>query len=110
MSTTDYRSPDFVLLLHCMAALAQPGGQATGSLVVSDAAYRKAKHCFQVVESHGIISIRVLQASLLLCLYEASNAIYPAAFLTASHCARLGQAMGIHDRRNVSQMFPVPSK
>lgn len=50
--------------------------------------------------------MRVLQAAILLAWHEISNAIYPAAFLTVAHCARLGQAMGIHDRRNAPQLFP----
>ncbi|MBE3046106.1 fungal specific transcription factor domain-containing protein, partial [Candidatus Bathyarchaeota archaeon] len=29
-------------------------------------------------------------------LYEISNAIYPAAYLTVGHCARLGHVLGIH--------------
>ncbi|CAM1501258.1 Fc.00g104200.m01.CDS01 [Cosmosporella sp. VM-42] len=73
-----------------------------------EAAYDKAKRLFQILEGQGIISVRVLQAGLLLSLYEAANAIYPAAFLTAGHCARIGHALGIHDRRNVPQMFPNP--
>ncbi|KAL6408671.1 hypothetical protein AUP68_07615 [Ilyonectria robusta] len=52
-----------------------------------------------------------LQAAvLLLAFYEVAHAIYPAAYLTIGHCARLGHALGIHDRRNVSQMFPTPSR
>jgi hypothetical protein len=61
------------------------------------------------MEDQGVISIRVLQAALLLSLYEVGHAIYPAAFLTVGKCARLGQALGIHDRRNVTQMFPTSS-
>ncbi|KAJ6782300.1 hypothetical protein PWT90_00623 [Aphanocladium album] len=47
----------------------------------------------------------LLQSAILLAYYEISSAIYPAAFLTVGHCARLGQAMGIHGRRNAPQMF-----
>ncbi|KAI5460852.1 hypothetical protein BGZ63DRAFT_252260 [Mariannaea sp. PMI_226] len=114
ISTTGYRSSDFITLLHCMHALVpnspsqpSPQVQVPNHRSLADAAYDKAKRCFQFVESRGIISVRLLQAALLLSLYEVSNAIYPPAFLTVGHCARLGQAMGIHDRRNVAQMFPV---
>ncbi|KAJ3476159.1 hypothetical protein NLG97_g9214 [Lecanicillium saksenae] len=48
---------------------------------------------------------RILPFAILLGYHEISSAIYPAAFLTVGHCARLGQAMGIHDRRNAPQMF-----
>lgn len=73
------------------------------------AQYRKAKQCLRLVEDQGIFSMRVLQATLLLSLYEAGHAIFPAAFLSIGHCARIGHAIGIHDRRGVSQMFPSTS-
>lgn len=73
------------------------------------AQYCKAKQCLHLVEDQGIISLRVLQATLLLSLYEAGHAVFPAAFLSIGHCARIGHAIGIHNRRGVSQMFPSTS-
>lgn len=70
--------------------------------------YDKAKRCLQFLEGSGVMSIRLLQAFLLLALYETGNAIYPAAFLTVGHCARMGHALGIHDRKTAPQMFPAP--
>lgn len=72
-------------------------------------AYLLAKQCFHFVEGQSVISLRMLQAALLLSLYELGNGIYPAAFLTIGHCARLGHALGIHDRRGAFQMFPITS-
>jgi hypothetical protein len=77
--------------------------------LLSASLYDKSKRCFQFLEGQGLISIRLLQIALLLSFYETANAIYPAAFLSIGHCARMGHAMGIHDRRNTPQMFPVPS-
>ncbi|KAM5360703.1 hypothetical protein ACJZ2D_013581 [Fusarium nematophilum] len=71
-------------------------------------AYLKARRCFHFMEDNGIISIRLLQGALFLSFYEVAHAIYPAAFLTVGHCARLGHVLGIHDRRNVTPMFPTP--
>ena len=63
-----------------------------------------------ILESRGLISTVLLQAVLLISLYEAAHGIYPAAFLSVGHCAQLGHAMGLHDRQNVTQMFPCSSK
>lgn len=61
-------------------------------------------------EQNNVLSVKILQALLLVALYEIGNAIYPAAYLTIGHCARLGYAMGIHNRLNAPQMFSQPGK
>ncbi|KAH6976677.1 hypothetical protein EDB80DRAFT_302091 [Ilyonectria destructans] len=70
--------------------------------------YRAAKASFSYVEASNIFSIRLMQAALLIALYEMSNAIFPAAYLSVGHCARLGHAMGIHDRKRAPQMLCSP--
>jgi hypothetical protein len=60
-----------------------------------DATYRVAKRFHNDVESSGVLSIQVLQANLLIALYEIGHAIYPAAYLTIGQCARYGLALGI---------------
>ncbi|KAI8675773.1 Fungal-trans domain-containing protein [Fusarium keratoplasticum] len=103
ISSEGHHSPDIILLLQCMEILLPNRDEA---VIDHRAQYRKAKQCLHLVEDQGIISMRVLQAALLLSLYEAGHAIFPAAFLSIGHCARIGHAIGIHDRRGVSQMFP----
>ncbi|KAH7129521.1 hypothetical protein B0J13DRAFT_564205 [Dactylonectria estremocensis] len=98
-------SADVLLLLHCIDILLP---QSTGEMPSCQAAYLRARRCLHFTEDLGLISFRSLQAVLLLAFYEVAHAIYPAAYLTVAHCARLGHALGIHDRRNVSQMFPTP--
>ena len=71
--------------------------------------YRVAKACLAYVESSNLFTIRVVQAAVLITFYEISNAIYPAAHLSVGHCARLGQAMGIHDRKRAPQILHTPS-
>ena len=70
--------------------------------------YDNIKYCLYMLERQGIVSLQLLQATMIVALHEISNAIYPAAYLTVGHCARLGQAMGLHDRRSANQMFPLP--
>ncbi|KAH6951205.1 hypothetical protein BKA56DRAFT_605812 [Ilyonectria sp. MPI-CAGE-AT-0026] len=98
-------SADVLLLLHCIDILLP---QSTEEKANCQLAYHRARRCLHFMEDLGVISFRSLQAVLLLAFYEVAHAIYPAAYLTIGHCARLGHALGIHDRRNVSQMFPTP--
>ncbi|KAF4467011.1 fungal specific transcription factor [Fusarium albosuccineum] len=102
LSSQGHSSPDIVLFLHCIDILV-PQSHAQ-----PEEAYMRAKQCFRELEDQGIISIRVLQAAMLLAYYEIGHAIYPAAYFRVGHCARIGHALGIYDRRNVTQMFPIP--
>ena len=58
--------------------------------------YYAAKHFYLEVEGSSIFSIPVLQAGVLLSLYELGHAIYPAAFLSIGACARYAHALGIN--------------
>ncbi|KAI5462017.1 putative fungal-specific transcription factor [Mariannaea sp. PMI_226] len=70
--------------------------------------YRTAKKFHFAAESTGPLSIYVLQAGILIALYELGQSIYPAAYLTVGACARYGLALGIekasltveHDAQN----------
>lgn len=88
-----------------MKLLCFPALDEAGSIAIT---YGQAKRLLLAAEANGTVSIRVLQSAILLSLYETAHAIYPAAYMTVGYCARLGYAMGIHDRKNVPQMFPVP--
>lgn len=94
---------DLALLLLCMKLITQvPMGdpqRARGPL------YTLAKRTLYLAESHGLICIRTLQANILVAAYEIGHAIYPAAYLTTGHCARLGHALGLNDRRHAPQIF-----
>ncbi|KAL7907871.1 N-terminal binuclear Zn cluster-containing/DNA binding domain-containing protein [Trichoderma velutinum] len=47
------------------------------------------------VEASGVLSTLVLQASILIALYELGHGIYPAAYLSVGSCARYATALGI---------------
>lgn len=47
------------------------------------------------IEASGVLSILVLQASILIALYELGHSIYPAAFLSIGSCARYATALGV---------------
>lgn len=69
----------------------------SGSLV-SDARtdfYKTLKQYSARVEQSGVMSVMVLQATVLIALYEMGHAIYPEAYFSVSQCARYGAALGI---------------
>ncbi|KAL6693689.1 N-terminal binuclear Zn cluster-containing/DNA binding domain-containing protein [Trichoderma pleuroticola] len=47
------------------------------------------------IEASGVLSTLVLQASILIALYELGHGIYPAAYLSVGSCARYATALGI---------------
>ena len=64
--------------------------------------YCAAKHFYLEVEGSSIFSVPVLQAGVLLSLYELGHAIYPAAFLSIGACARYAHALGINGSRTLN--------
>ena len=58
--------------------------------------YHAVKHFHLQVQDSSVFSLPVLQAGVLLALYELGHAIYPAAFLSVGACARYGHALGIN--------------
>jgi hypothetical protein len=68
-----------------------PGGK-----IVCTNAYTSIK-CFLIeAEVAGLLSIRILQSWILLCLYEYSHAIFPAAYVSIGTCARYATALGLN--------------
>lgn len=96
--------PALVLLMfaiHLLSTTASQGLPGTGEL------YAQVKRFYSYVESLAIITPRVLQAALLIAYWEVGSGVYPAAYLSAGLCARLGHALGIHRGRKAPQMFPI---
>lgn len=63
--------------------------------------YHTVKHFYLEVE--GSFSLLVLQAGILVALYELGHGIYPAAFLSIGQCARYAHALGL----NAGHMVPA---
>lgn len=64
-------------------------------------AYDTAKLLLYEAENAGIFTLQLLQAKILVGLYEIAHAIYPAAYLSIGACARYGLALGV-DKINAS--------
>jgi hypothetical protein len=93
------RRSELSLLIICMQLYCAPDlNPGTGALDVS-AMYHNAKRLHFEMETAGVLSLRVLQAGILLALYEVGQAIYPAAYLTVGSCARYGIAIGVDKLR-----------
>ncbi|KAL3434347.1 hypothetical protein BDV09DRAFT_169980 [Aspergillus tetrazonus] len=87
--------PDVALLLLCMKLVSE--GVAEDENKPSDR-YMAAKRFCAVLECGGLLTLRSLQASLLLAVYEVGHAIYPAAALTLGRCVRHASALGLHNQ------------
>jgi hypothetical protein len=61
--------------------------------------YLTAKKYFLDLEIAGVVSVQILQAGILIAIFELGHAIYPSAFLSVAHCARYASALGIGWRK-----------
>ncbi|KAF3403264.1 hypothetical protein DPV78_003533, partial [Talaromyces pinophilus] len=99
LRTLPLSQSDVILLLLCLKLIttfppARPRDARTPS-------YYAAKNFYSDLEGKGPFSILILQAGVLLGLYEIGHGIYPAAFLTIGACARYAHALGINVSKTV---------
>ncbi|KAJ5601212.1 hypothetical protein N7510_010746 [Penicillium lagena] len=66
-------------------------------------AYTIIKSSILEAEMAGILSFRILQAWILLCVYEFGHAIYPGAYFSISTCAKYATALGIDGNETNAQ-------
>jgi hypothetical protein len=86
---------EFPLLILTMKVLLwNPSEQPQGADPKSQA-YSNAKHAILEAVTAGILTLQLLQAQLLIAMYELGHAIYPAANLSIGACARYGIALGL---------------
>lgn len=93
LSPWTQRQTELSLLTLCMKLCNTPPSEDESP---NNLLYRTAKNFHYEVEKAGMLSTQVLQAGLLIALYEMGHAMYPAAYLTVGACSRYGLAMGIH--------------
>jgi hypothetical protein len=92
--------PDVAVLLLCLRLITTL--PPSNSRNPRTALYYTAKHYHVDIESSGDLSIAVLQAGVLVSLYELGHAIYPATFMSIGACARYAYALGINPSGNPS--------
>ncbi|KAF2673857.1 hypothetical protein BT63DRAFT_168588 [Microthyrium microscopicum] len=86
------RGVDTVLLLSAMKLILWHPDPITRP----DAEYMAIRHAFVEAESAGVLTLQLLQAKILITVYEFGHAIYPAAYLSVGSCARYGAALGVN--------------
>ena len=82
---------DHVILLTAIKLIITAPGDDPRS-----AGYCGIKTALLDAEMKGILTLRILQALVLVALYELGHAIYPSAYLTVGYCAKYGIALGIN--------------
>jgi hypothetical protein len=96
-SPTAEQGTELALLLLCMRLITQiPSGDLRSA---QNTLYLTAKTFFTVVESNALMECNWSSRCCCLARIEVEHGIYPAAFLSAGHCARLVYALGLHDRK-----------
>ena len=96
----EHRS-DLTILLFCMRLISWSAVEHADGDKPRTRAYLAAKRLLIDAESAGILTLQILQAILLVSIYEIGHGIYPAAYITIGTCARYGTALGI-DKQKLS--------
>lgn len=85
------RGIDVALLFACVNLISSiPDGENTRTRE-----YLIIKSALLEAEVAGVLSIRVFQAWILLCVYEIGHGIYPSAYVSIGACAKYGSALGL---------------
>lgn len=87
------QEPDSILLLLSIKLILSIPDQNQGASEV----YTITKQFFLMVESAGCLTLQIVQAGILIALYELGHGIYPAVFSTIATCARYGTALRIDE-------------
>lgn len=74
-----------------------------GSVSMQSSLYVSIKTTMALLEASGFLSVRVLQARLLVCFYEVGHAIDTAASISIAGCGRIVQALGL-DRKGFQEV------
>ncbi|KAH8812750.1 hypothetical protein F5884DRAFT_786302 [Xylogone sp. PMI_703] len=94
-SLTEPRA-DMALLIACMKLIVElPPSDGQPS---QWALYALAKNFSFYAESSGLLTIHILQAIVLIAIYEIGHGIYPAAYMSVGRAARLGIVMGLRGK------------
>lgn len=94
------------LLLLCMKLVTTTPSYQQDA--ITSLLYQAVRDLSARVESACLISLELIQANILLSMYEMAHGIYPAGFLSIGRAARLCTIVGLHDRMRAPQLFKEP--
>lgn len=95
--------PDLALLFLCMKLTSSRPHE--GMDHAHNPLYTTAKRFIALLEAGGMVSLTMLQAYLLIAIYEMGHSIYPAAWMTVGSSIRYGQLLGLHDLERGPRML-----
>jgi Fungal specific transcription factor domain len=85
--------PDVLLLCLCMKIFAWVPSRNANDPQTPD--YLSAKKLIVEIETAGVLTLQLLQASLLVAIYELGHGIYPSCHITIGACATRGIALDL---------------
>jgi len=95
--------PDVAILFSAMNLLTDEGSNSRNSTRTNS--YWDVKNFAVALEANAVMTPQLLQANVLVALYEIGHAIYPAAYLSVGKCVTLGKALGLDNRKDAPQML-----
>lgn len=90
------RNTNATLLLLCIKLIVW--APSTAAKDSATPLYTAAKRFHSELVTMGVCSIQILQAGILIALYEIGHCIYPAAYMSIGACARYGTAFGFDSK------------
>ena len=91
---------DVQILLFCMKLVMWAPGRDGTTRNPRTNEYHLAKQCCSAAEDAGMLTLQMLQAQILVSVYELAHGIYPAAYLTVGTCVRYGIALTLNKQRS----------
>jgi Fungal specific transcription factor domain len=101
-------SASFSTLVLCMCLYSQSSSNPLDRSSRVEPLYFTAKCFHSILQSTGRISLEVLQAGLLIAIFEYNQGLHAASALTIGICSRMGYSLGLH--KTLKQEFVADSR
>ncbi|MCJ1246722.1 hypothetical protein MMC30_003931 [Trapelia coarctata] len=106
LSQLSHPRADLTILIFCMKLINWSPVKQTQDKAKTPA-YLAAKRILLAAELDGMLTLQILQASIIVLIYEVGHAIYPAAYMSVGSCAKYGLALGIDKQRAISSTASI---
>lgn len=99
---------DLALLVACMKLVTDE--PADNHQPLKSPLYVLVRQFSEKMESSGLLSLHLIQATVLISVYEVGHGIYPSAYMSIGRGIRLAQLMGCHDQTVPSGRYHALSR